>query len=186
MRKRRAHNRPLPRIFRGPGYVAAAALVAAAMFTVVTPNSFARVATGDAVYSTESPVADAAMRGDSAKVRTLLKQGVDANAAQADGMTALHWAAARGDAAEVKVLVFAGARLESTTRNGSYTPLHLAARAGRAAAVLSLLEAGANPNAATSSGGATALHMEMLTRSTRCCPTRPLLMREKLRTIKRH
>ncbi len=159
MRKRRAHNRPLPRIFRGPGYVAAAALVAAAMFTVVTPNSFARVATGDAVYSTESPVADAAMRGDSAKVRTLLKQGVDANAAQADGMTALHWAAARGDAAEVKVLVFAGARLESTTRNGSYTPLHLAARAGRAAAVLSLLEAGANPNAATSSGGATALHM---------------------------
>ncbi len=159
MRKRLNHNRPLPRLLRGPGYVAAAALVAAALMSVSTPNSFARVSTGDVVMSTESPVADAAMRGDSAKVRSLLKQGVDANAAQADGMTALHWAAARGDAAQVKVLVFAGARLESSTRNGSYTPLHLAAQAGRGAAVRALLESGANANAVTSSGGATALHM---------------------------
>lgn len=159
MRKKRTHNRPLPRLWRGPGYIAAAALVAAALMSVSTPNSFARVSTGDVLMPTESPVADAAMRGDSAKVRSLLKQGIDANAAQADGMTALHWAAARGDAAQVKVLVFAGARLESSTRNGSYTPLHLAAQAGRGAAVRALLESGANPNALTSSGGATPLHM---------------------------
>ncbi|MEO7358929.1 MAG: ankyrin repeat domain-containing protein, partial [Gemmatimonadaceae bacterium] len=160
MRKNRSHNRPLPRIFRGPGYVAAAALVAAALLSASAPNSFARVDTTTALtFSTESPVADAAMRGDSAKVRSLLKQGVDANAAQADGMTALHWAAARGDAASVKTLVFAGARLETTTRNGSYTPLHLAAQAGRGGAVRALLESGANPNAPTSSGGATPLHM---------------------------
>lgn len=157
---RKQHNRPLPRIFRGPGYVAAAALVAAALLSASAPNSFARVDTSS-VYAntTESPVADAAMRGDSARVRSLLKQGVDANAAQADGMTALHWAAARGDASSVKTLVFAGARLETTTRNGNYTPLHLAAQAGRGAAVRALLESGANPNAATSSGGATPLHM---------------------------
>ena len=31
-------------------------------------------------------------------MRTLLKQGSDVNAAQGDGMTALHWAAQRGDA----------------------------------------------------------------------------------------
>ncbi len=109
--------------------------------------------------ATDSPVADAAMRGDSAKVRLLLKQGMDANAAQADGMTALHWAAARGDVEQARMLIFAGARVEASTRNGSYTPLHLASQAGRAAVVKALLDAGANANDATSSGGATALHM---------------------------
>ena len=160
MRKQRSHHRPLPRIFRGPGYVAAAALIAAAVFSAAAPSSFARsTSNASATYTTESPIADAAMRGDTAKVRSLLKSGGDANAAQADGMTALHWAAARGDAASVKTLVFAGARLEASTRNGSFTPLHLAAQAGRGAAVRALLEAGANPNAPTTSGGATPLHM---------------------------
>jgi ankyrin repeat protein len=73
-------------------------------------------------------VADAAMRGDTARVRVLLRQGADVNAAQGDGMTALHWAATRGDAGGVAMLVYAGARLEASTRNGNYTPLHLAAR----------------------------------------------------------
>jgi ankyrin repeat protein len=159
MAKKLTPSRPLPRIMRGAGYLSAAAFVAAAMVAVSTPTSFARSSTGDYVMPTESPVADAAMRGDSAKIRTLLKTGADANAAQADGMTALHWAAARGDAQSVKVLVFAGARLESTTRNGNFTPLHLASQAGRAATVRALVEAGANVNAATTSGGATPLHM---------------------------
>ena len=44
-----------------------------------------------------SPVADAAMRGDTEAVRTLLKEGADVNAAQGDGMTALHWSALNGD-----------------------------------------------------------------------------------------
>ena len=43
-------------------------------------------------------VADAAERGDKDGVRALLKQAADVNAAQADGMTALHWAASRDDA----------------------------------------------------------------------------------------
>ena len=106
----------------------------------------------------DSPVADAAMRGDTTRVRQLLKTGADVNAAQGDGMTALHWASARGDAAEVAMLVYAGARLEATTRNGNYTPLHLAARAGRVAALKALLKAGANANAATTAGGTTSLH----------------------------
>ena len=107
----------------------------------------------------DAPVADAAMRGATARVRALLKQGADVNAAQGDGMTALHWAAGRGDAAQVAMLVYAGARLEASTRNGNYTPLHLAARAGRSDAVKALLKAGANPVAATSAGGATAMHL---------------------------
>jgi ankyrin repeat protein len=106
----------------------------------------------------DSPVADAAMRGDSARVRQLLRQGADVNAAQGDGMTALHWAATRGDASQVAMLVYAGARLEAATRNGNYTPLHQAARGGRVAAVKALIKAGADINAATTAGGATPLH----------------------------
>ncbi len=106
----------------------------------------------------DAPVADAAMRGDSAAVRTLLKSGADVNASQGDGMTALHWAAQRGDLGAAQLLIFAGARLDATTRNSSYTPLHLAARAGKPALVKALLQAGANPKATTSAGATTALH----------------------------
>jgi ankyrin repeat protein len=98
------------------------------------------------------------MVGDSARIRALLREGLDVNAAHADGMTALHWAASRGDASSVQMLTFAGARVAAVTRNGNYTPLHLAARSGRAAAVKVLLERGADHAAVTSSGGATALH----------------------------
>jgi ankyrin repeat protein len=111
-----------------------------------------------ATFGTEAPVADAAMRRDSLRVRTLLRQGADVNAAQGDGMTALHWAAEHGDAGEARMLITAGARLEAATRNGNYTPLHLASKAGAAAVVKALLDAGANANAATSSGGAMPLH----------------------------
>ncbi len=103
-------------------------------------------------------IADAIMRGDTAQVRLLIRQGADVNAAQADGMTALHWAATRGDASVSKMLVAAGARVDAFTRNGNYTPLHLAAKSGRAEAVKVLLNAGADVKAATTTGGATALH----------------------------
>ena len=51
------------------------------------------------VSAPDSPVADAAQRGDMEAVRTLLREGADVNAAQGDGMTALHWSAVNGDAA---------------------------------------------------------------------------------------
>jgi ankyrin repeat protein len=116
-------------------------------------------ATAPAVVTTvEAPVADAAMRHDVTKLKALLRQGADVNAAQGDGMTALHWAAMNGDAEAVTILVAAGARLEAVTRNGSYSPLHLAARGANLSTVRALLDGGANVNAATSSGGATPLH----------------------------
>lgn len=105
-----------------------------------------------------SAVADAVMRGDAASVRLLLKQGADVNAAQTDGMTALHWAASRGDADVASMLLAAGARVDVLTRNGNYTPLHLAARSGRAPVVKALLAAGADVKAVTTTGGASALH----------------------------
>src|SRR6478736_8578785 len=79
-----------------------------------------------------TPVADAAMKGDRDAVRALLKQGADVGAAQGDGMTALHWAAERGDAAMTEMLVYAGANVAAVTRIGQYTPLHLASQAGSA------------------------------------------------------
>ncbi|MDQ8172730.1 MAG: ankyrin repeat domain-containing protein, partial [Gemmatimonadota bacterium] len=106
----------------------------------------------------ESPVADAVMRGDSSRVRLLIKQGLDVNAAQPDGMTALHWAAQRGDVSGAQMLVYAGARIGAVTRNGNYTPLHLAARNGRSAVVKALLAAGADVHAVTTTGAVSALH----------------------------
>ncbi len=109
-----------------------------------------------------SPVADAAMRGDRDSLRSLLQQGADVNAAQGDGMSALHWAAQRGDADVVSMLVYAGANVGAVTRIGQYTPLHLAANAGNVAAVEALIKAGANVGARTTNTGATPLHMAAL------------------------
>ena len=100
----------------------------------------------------ESPVADAAMRGDADTVRALLRDGADVNAAQGDGMTALHWSAINGDAGLTRVLLYAGANADSTTRLGGYTPLHLATNEGRGEVVTVLLEAGSNPAAITDTG----------------------------------
>ena len=106
----------------------------------------------------DSPVADAAMRGDAAAVAALIAQGADVNVPQGDGMTALHWAAERAEAALVRVLLDAGADVGAVTRIGDYTPLHLAGKAGSAEAVEALLEAGSDPHAATATGAVTALH----------------------------
>jgi ankyrin repeat protein len=99
-----------------------------------------------------SPLADAAMRGDAAAVRALLQQRADVNAPEGDGMTALHWAAERGDADMALLLLKAGARAQAETRIGRYTPLHVAAKSGRAAIVRALVDAGANVNAAATTG----------------------------------
>jgi uncharacterized protein len=105
----------------------------------------------------EAPVADAAQRGDIEVVRTLLRSGGDVNAAQGDGMTALHWAAMNGRSDIVEVLLYAGATPESTTRLGAYTPLHLAAREGHAEVIDRLLNGFARHQTRTATG-VTALH----------------------------
>ena len=104
-----------------------------------------------------SPIADAAMRGDVATVRTLIARRADVNAPQGDGMTALHWAADHGDSAMAAELLRAKANVASRTRIGAYTPLHIAARTGSPAVVRALLAAGSDVKATTTSG-ATALH----------------------------
>ena len=107
----------------------------------------------------DSPVADAAMRGDLHEVRELLRSGADVNAPQSDGLTALHWAADNGDDALAGVLIYAGANLAPLTRNDAYTPLHMAARGGHAEVIALLLEAGADAAVATSRTGVTPMHL---------------------------
>src|SRR5439155_6018255 len=92
-----------------------------------------------------SDVADAAMRGDKAAVRTLIQQKADVNAPQPDGATALHWAAYHSDKEMADLLIRAGANPKVANREGS-TPLWLAGINGDAAIIASLLNAGADPN----------------------------------------
>jgi ankyrin repeat protein len=105
-----------------------------------------------AVSASDATVADAARLGDAAAVKALLKSGADVNAAQADGMTALHWAAQKGDAALAGMLLAAGANARATTRLGGYTPMHLASQAGHAKVVAALLASGAGADVVTATG----------------------------------
>ena len=128
-----------------------AARVGAALLMLVAADATGRRLAAS-TPAADSLVADAAMRGDSATLRTLLRDGADVNAAQGDGMTALHWTALNGDLATMNVVLYAGASTEPLTRIGRYTPLHLASSRGHAAAVARLLEAGSKPGAVTATG----------------------------------
>ena len=107
----------------------------------------------------DTPVADAAQRRDITAVRQLLRQGADVNAAQGDGMTALHWAVQHGDIELGRTIIYAGGDVHAGTRIGRYTPLHMAARSGDVGFVTLLLEANADPNGMTTNSGATPLHL---------------------------
>jgi uncharacterized protein len=109
-------------------------------------TSFLVAAAGD------TRVADAAQKGDKDTVRSLIKQAVDVNAAQGDGMTALHWAALNGDMEMAQLLVYAGANVKATTRLGGYTPLYMAAKSGHAPVIDVLLRAGADPKSTAVAG----------------------------------
>jgi uncharacterized protein len=91
-----------------------------------------------------SPVADAAMTGDSAAVARLIAQHLDVNLPQPDGATALHWAVYRDDLPTIDRLIAAGARVNAANRHGA-TPLSLACINGNARVIERLLAAGADP-----------------------------------------
>jgi ankyrin repeat protein len=103
------------------------------------------------VHAADSPVADAAMRGDTGAVRSLLQQKADVNAPQADGATAIQWAAYRSDLALADLLIAAGANVKAANHDG-VTPLWLASENGNAAMIEKLLQAGADPNERHSQG----------------------------------
>ena len=108
-----------------------------------------------AVAAERATLADAAERGDRASVRSLLQTGVDVNATQVDGTTALHWAVYNDDAETVALLLRAKANVNAVNRFG-VPPLALACMNGDAAIVKLLLQSGADANA-TMKGGETVL-----------------------------
>ncbi|MBI3949447.1 MAG: TonB family protein [Acidobacteria bacterium] len=93
----------------------------------------------------------AAERGDTDAVRALLAKGVNVNARDEMGMTALMYAARSGQSEMVKVLLIAGIDVDAKDDDGM-TALMYAAQAGSAEVVKILLAAGANPDVEDNTG----------------------------------
>jgi ankyrin repeat protein len=119
------------------------------LFLSFCTNSLAFAASG---------VADAAMQRNVQDLKALLRQNVDVNVPQADGTTALHWAARWDDLEMAGILTRAGAKPQAANRDGA-TPMFLATVNGSAAMIDVLFKAGADPNAPVLSHGETALMM---------------------------
>ena len=106
----------------------------------IAPEAFAEA-------GADLPLVEAVKSRDANAVRTLLAEGVDVNAPQPDGATALHWAAYRDDLDTAALLIEAGANVNTANELGA-TPLWLAADNGSPTMIERLLDAGADPNVA--------------------------------------
>ncbi|MEP7304416.1 MAG: ankyrin repeat domain-containing protein [Acidobacteriota bacterium] len=109
------------------------------------------VAAGRAVLADTASLVEAVKSGNATLARALLAKQADVNVAEADGTTALHWAAELDDLPMARALLKAGAKAQLANRYG-VTPLHLAATNGNAAMIEQLLSAGADPNAVLPEG----------------------------------
>jgi ankyrin repeat protein len=98
-----------------------------------------------------SPVADAASEADAGHVRALIAAGADVNLPQADGSTALLWAAYQSDPQLVAELIAAGADPNAANKFG-VTPLLQASRTGDVPVIDALLAGGADPDIAIRDG----------------------------------
>jgi ankyrin repeat protein len=83
---------------------------------------------------------------DLTAARALVTQGLNINAGDGDGSTALHFAADSDDPTMADLLILAGARVDAANDLGA-TALHVACTNGSATMVDRLLAAKANPNA---------------------------------------
>ena len=99
----------------------------------------------------ESALVAAARRGDAVSVRTALAERVDPNLAEADGTTALHWAAYHNHLEVARLLIAAKANPQAANRYG-VRPLSLASQQGHAAMIALLVRSGADPNTTLAEG----------------------------------
>src|SRR5258706_390215 len=118
--------------------------------SALSPIIVASVLVASLAAASGTTLIDAVKAGNRAAVRTLATK-TTVNATEADGMTALHWAARADDAETVQFLIRAGANVSAANRYG-ITPLSLAATNGNAVIARTLLKAGANANAVTGDG----------------------------------
>jgi ankyrin repeat protein len=107
-------------------------------------------------HAADNRVVDAVKNHDRDALRVAIREHVDVNAPEADGTSALHWAAHQNDLEAVQMLLKAGANAKAASRYG-VTPMSEAATYGSAALVEALLKAGADPNTLTTERGDTVL-----------------------------
>lgn len=99
----------------------------------------------------KSPLADAVEKQNWKLAGQLLERDADVNAAQVDGMTALHWAVFHDKVELTKQLVSAGADVKARNRYG-VPVLYAGCQNGNKEIVELLLTKGADPNAALPGG----------------------------------
>lgn len=109
-----------------------------------------------AAGGTGQSLVEAAKQGERTAVTVLLQRGVDVNGTEADGTTALHWAAHNGDLNMLNGLIRAKANLNAKNRYG-VAPIWLAANNGHADVVEMLLRAGADAQTTRADSGETVL-----------------------------
>ena len=115
---------------------------------VVAAGSLAAllVLTGGRAVAESPQIVQALKSGDRTAALGLAKSKTQANAAEPDGTTALHWAVRQDDVELVDRLLKSGADPKAANRYG-VTPLRLAAVNGNAAIIERLLKAGVDANA---------------------------------------
>ncbi len=118
-------------------------LPAAALLALLCGTSLADAAT--------PPLVQAIKSGDRTAAMELARDAAEVAAIEADGTTALHWAARQNDLELVDRMLRAGASVNAANRY-AVTPLKLAAVNGDAKLLARLLDAGGDANAASTDG----------------------------------
>uniref|UniRef100_A0A673B242 Ankyrin 3 n=1 Tax=Sphaeramia orbicularis TaxID=375764 RepID=A0A673B242_9TELE len=120
---------------------------------LVTPKEISKIAGTDV----NACYLRAARAGNLEKALDYLKNGVDINICNQNGLNALHLASKEGHVEVVAELIKQGANVDAATKKGN-TALHIASLAGQTDVVKELVTHGANVNA-QSQNGFTPLYM---------------------------
>src|SRR5512134_2086502 len=118
------------------------------VFRTALASSIAALLASTAWHTASATIATAARNADVDEVRKLIAAGSDVNAPEADGTSALLWAAHQGSSELVSLLLEAGADANAANNFG-VTPLLEASRYGDAATIKALLDGGADLAKAT-------------------------------------